>query len=240
MKKIYQVNLLQNKGFAILLTIFAVVLNLLVNAQQMQSEKTLVSENDINYSGKYFLKGKGYDCNIFKKNEQYFFSYYNDLSDAHKLEKNLSSDSKKYQYKCSWISASGLSTEFDLGFITNNNNVLLLIRSFYKGQISDDVYFKDKNIPGAKKTFFNLTFVNKEPSTAFKFWVEYEDREGILLDGETSYTDINIKKGKYNIEYKFYKDGILKYHRNGYLVIDKNKSVDFFKNLIELNDGGIH
>ena len=191
----------------------------------------------IDYTGLYFMEEKGYKCYILQKNGQYYFSYSNSISEAHKLDKTYSVDLERTTYKCAWTGTNGLSTTIDLNFDCKDNNVIVYIKSFYRGHTSEDLYFKDKNIPGSKKIFYSVTYINSTPSTGIEFKVSYSNSP-VFLGNNPKHTDINVAKGVYLIKFKLLGDGDSGWYsyRSGKITINKDKTIDFFKDVYSITE----
>ncbi|MCD4731792.1 MAG: hypothetical protein K8R74_14395 [Bacteroidales bacterium] len=87
---------------------------------------------------------------------------------------------------------------------------------------------------------YDVSYINDTPSSAFEFWAEYDFDRKILLDASEIHTDLQIDSGEYKLEYKYYTDAGLIYHRTGYFYLIKNDTIDFFDDLYNVEDGGIH
>lgn len=87
---------------------------------------------------------------------------------------------------------------------------------------------------------FDVSYINSTPSSSFEFWAEYDFDRKILLDAGEIHTDLQIDSGEYKLEYKYYTDAGLVYHRTGCFYLNQNDTIDFFDDLYDVEDGGIH
>jgi len=87
---------------------------------------------------------------------------------------------------------------------------------------------------------YSVTYINDTPSSEYEFWTEYDFDRKILLGAGEMHTDFNIVGVEFKVEYIYYNYAGLFHHRTGYFMLTKNDSIDFFDDLYNVEDGGIH
>jgi len=201
-------------------------------------EEYLQDNDTKSYAGEYFEDKTGYKCYIFKKNNNYYFSYSNNINEAHILKTLSNTNTSKFGLECAWTEPNGLSQTIDIGFTKNKSNTILFVKSFYRGHTSEHLYLKDKNIPNSKKIFYNVTYINSTPSTGIEFKVSYSDNSPVFLGNNPKHTDINVAKGEYLIKFKLLGDGDSGWYsyRSGKISINKNITIDFFKDVYSITE----
>lgn len=198
------------------------------------AKKFALLNNDL---GEYFQEGKGYKCYLFEKNDQYFFSWTDDLNEAHELKISKTTSTDKYSFRYCWTGTNGLTECVQIGnFKVVNGNRTIKVKNFYRGETREFKYIRNKNEPGKPRQYFNITFINNEPSAGYRLYTRFLKPDGLFLNGNTKYTAINIEKGKYEVEYKFYTDAGLLYHRKGYITVNRNKDISIPEGLANIQE----
>ncbi len=130
----------------ILYKVTGILLFILANNALCCAQRQLEAAPETEYAGKYFLNEKGYPCYVFQKHGDFYFNYANNKDNAHKLVKDEAFEANLVPYSCSWIDDRGNNTSIKLGFWKNGENTVLYIHNYYRGQLSEDKYFKETDI----------------------------------------------------------------------------------------------